>query len=356
MFFQTHAPVAVVNAAAAGGSENWETATVATRRSVPRSLPAPAGTVDATASVVDVAASRRASVYHSGDAVLGSVPGFFIPDLNRCTRCTCGDVASGAARPAPCHTSRALPSLNKCGPVVVVRVLCRACSDRTSESVAKPRVAEQYRVRDRLVVLRFASPPAAVVVVSTLSVPPSPRRPSCVGARYRLRVCSLSCRRSEGTAQLWPVVHDGNWREAVFVALDDPTSSRAARYFAFLVMGAIVISVGAFLVQSYPQYRVQEEVKGQRLVWSFIIDTVCVSIFSIGTAACPRHRDGGAAHRMRVSPCVLSPCARVPALCRARSSCRVCRRFTVPAFHRPSRLRVVCCVPAFHPQSTSGAC
>jgi hypothetical protein len=71
-------------------------------------------------------------------------------------------------------------------------------------------------------------------------------------------------------------VEEMSIRQAIWVTMEDPSSSRAAQLVAGLVMGMIILSCAAFVIQTLPEY-----VEGsQDNVWNAIED-LCITVFTI---------------------------------------------------------------------------
>ena len=60
-------------------------------------------------------------------------------------------------------------------------------------------------------------------------------------------------------------VHPLTLRQRIWLHLDDPTSSKSAKVTAFVVIGAIILSTAAFVIQTLPQF-----VFSTDPVWIFI--------------------------------------------------------------------------------------
>ena len=70
-------------------------------------------------------------------------------------------------------------------------------------------------------------------------------------------------------------VEEMSIREAIWVTLDDPSSSRAAQLIAAIVMGMIIVSCTAFVIQTLPQY-----IESTDNTWN-IIEDLCITVFTI---------------------------------------------------------------------------
>lgn len=64
-------------------------------------------------------------------------------------------------------------------------------------------------------------------------------------------------------------------RQQIWAIMDDPSSSRAAQVVAGVVMGVIVLSCTAFVIQTLPEY-----VFSGDSAWA-IIEDICITVFTV---------------------------------------------------------------------------